>query len=66
MHLAGKKGVWLRCQTEHRKYLQKGLLLNQNEMSVAQALNQLQFTFTWNVTTDFYNNPGLPWLKEMF
>ncbi len=32
-----KKGVWLRCQTEHRKYLQKGLLLNQNEMSVAQA-----------------------------
>ncbi len=33
-----KKGVWLRCQTERRKYLQKGLLLNQNEMSVAQAL----------------------------
>ncbi len=36
-----EKSVWLRCQTEHRKYLQKGLLLKQNKMSVAQALNGL-------------------------
>ncbi len=39
-----KKSVWLRCQTEHRKYLQNGLLLNQNETSVAQANNGLLAT----------------------
>ncbi len=58
-----KKGVRLWCQVGYSKYLQKGLLLNQNEMSVAQALHRLQFTFAWNFITDFYKNPGFSMVK---
>ncbi len=66
-----KKGVWLRCQVGHSKYLQKGLLLNQNEMSVAQALNGLLIAANFYVQCEhsllmkFLLTPRLPVFNKM-